>query len=144
MQKGKTKGEEVKNIDRIILFDGVCNLCNRLVQFIIKRDPKARFKFAAIQSGYAKRILSDQGFTSEKVDFIIYIGKNKIHKKSTAVLLILRDLGGIWLGFYLLIFFPRFLRDFLYDKIAGRRYSLFGKRETCMIPSSELKDRFPE
>jgi predicted DCC family thiol-disulfide oxidoreductase YuxK len=144
MAEEKATGEKEGKNDKIILFDGVCNLCNRVVQFIIKRDPKARFKFTALQSGHAKELLKDLEWVSNQPDFIIYYRGNKIYKKSTAVLLILRDLGGIWALLYLLAIIPRFLRDYFYDKIAINRYRLFGKRESCMIPSPDLKNRFLE
>jgi predicted DCC family thiol-disulfide oxidoreductase YuxK len=144
MAEEKTTGEKERKNDKIIIFDGVCNLCNRVVQFIIRRDPKARFKFTALQSGYAKELLKDREWVSNQPDIIIYFRGNRIYQKSTAVLLILRDLGGLWAILYLLSIIPRFLRDYFYDKIAINRYRLFGKRESCMIPSPDLKNRFLE
>lgn len=128
----------------IILFDGVCNLCNRFIQFIIKRDPNARFKFASIQSESGQFILHKLNQSKSSFDSIIYIKENKYFVKSSAGLQILKDLGGPWQVFYVFILIPQFIRDPIYNFIAKKRYKLFGKRDTCMIPSPEIKQRFLE
>ena len=126
----------------IILFDGVCNLCNGLVRFIIKRDRAGKFKFASLQSeigqSWLKKIeVVNTGFES----FVMIVG-NAYYAKSTAALKMLKELGGIWKIFYVFIIVPRPVRDFLYDLIAKYRYRIFGKRDSCMIPTPELKERF--
>jgi predicted DCC family thiol-disulfide oxidoreductase YuxK len=131
----------VPNAD-IILFDGICNLCNGLVRFIIKRDRIGRFKFASLQSDAGHEWLKRFGITTNGFDSVVLIREEKYYLKSTGVLKILRDLGGIWKAFYIFIIIPRPLRDFVYDLIAKSRYRIFGKRDTCMIPTPELKDRF--
>jgi predicted DCC family thiol-disulfide oxidoreductase YuxK len=126
----------------LILFDGVCNLCNGLVRFIIKRDPAARFKFASLQSEIGHEWLKRFGLTNDAPDSVVLIKDEKYYLKSTGVLKILKDLGGIWKVFYIFIIIPRPFRDFVYDMIAKSRYRIFGKQDTCMIPTPELKDRF--
>ena len=126
----------------IILFDGVCNLCNASVNFIIKHDKKKQFLFASLQSDAAKEILLQ--FSSRKIDFksILLIKNGIIYDKSTAVLLITKQLSNYYKFLYGLIIIPAFMRDFVYNFIAKHRYNWFGKEESCMIPSASLKNRF--
>ena len=126
----------------IILFDGVCNLCNSSVNFIIKNDKKQTFLFASLQSDAAKEILLQ--FSSKKIDFksILLIKNGIIYDKSTAVLLITKQLSNYYKFLYGLIIIPAFMRDFVYNFIAKHRYNWFGKEEACMIPSASLKNRF--
>ena len=129
----------------IILFDGICNLCNGVVSFIIKRDKKALFRFAAIQSGAGQTLLSLYGATNNKQDLTLYyIRGEKYFCKSSAVIFILKDLGGMWKCFYPFIFLPTRFRDAIYLFIARHRYRWFGKRETCLIPDKRIQDRFIE
>ncbi|MHB1147189.1 MAG: thiol-disulfide oxidoreductase DCC family protein [Lutibacter sp.] len=126
----------------IILFDGVCNLCNASVNFMIKHDKKAQFLFASFQSDAAKEIMLHFNLKNLNLDSIVLIEGGKIYEKSTAILRITRLLDG---GFKLLYFFmviPKSIRDWLYNAIAKNRYRIFGKRESCMVPSLELKNRF--
>jgi len=125
----------------IILFDGVCNLCNGAVQFIIRRDSKAVFRFASLQSDFAKGELERLGKSSTELDSIVFLD-GPIYQKSTAVLKIVRRLPGLWPVLLVFKIIPRFLRDWMYDRIAKNRYTIFGKSETCMIPSEELRSRF--
>ena len=126
----------------IILFDGVCNLCNSSVNFIIKNDKKQTFLFTSLQSDAAKEILLQ--FSSRKIDFksILLIKNGIIYDKSTAVLLITKQLSNYYKFLYGLIIIPAFMRDFVYNFIAKHRYNWFGKEEACMIPSASLKNRF--
>jgi predicted DCC family thiol-disulfide oxidoreductase YuxK len=128
--------------DKIILFDGVCNLCNGLVQFIIKSDHKAKFKFASLQSDFGQQILSKNKLPTSDFNSFVFIENGTVFLKSTAALKVLKILGGKWIFFYFLIVFPNFFRDFFYDFIAKRRYSIWGKNESCMMPTPELKSRF--
>ena len=126
----------------IILFDGVCNLCNASVNFVIKHDKNEQFLFASFQSDAAKEIMLHFNLKNLNLDSIVLIEGYKIHEKSTAILRITRHLNS---GFKLLYFFiiiPKSVRDWLYSFIAKNRYKFFGKRESCMIPSLELKNRF--
>jgi predicted DCC family thiol-disulfide oxidoreductase YuxK len=126
----------------IILFDGVCNLCNTLVNFIIKHDKKAYFKFASLQSDAAKEILLQYNSKKINLDSIILIENNAVYEKSTAALKISKNLTGGFKLLYALIIIPKFIRDWVYYFIAENRYKWFGKKESCMIPSPEIKSRF--
>jgi len=126
----------------ILLFDGVCNLCNGLVRFIIKRDKKAEFKFASLQSAAAQQLMNDVGLSGLKMESVVLIQGDHYYLKSTAVLKMLRELGGAWSLFYVFIWIPRPVRDFIYDLIAKSRYKIFGKQDSCMIPTPEQEARF--
>ncbi len=128
----------------IILFDGVCNLCNNSVQFIIKRDSKQRFLYASLQSDAGQSILLQFQLNNSDFDSIILIENEKVYQKSTAILKIFKHLGIGWKLSYGFIIIPRFIRDGVYAFIAKNRYKWFGKREVCMIPTKELKMRFLE
>lgn len=125
-----------------IIFDGVCNLCNGTVLFILKRDSKKRFMFTALQTHAGKEILSQSNIPPSNFSTVVYIKKGVTHLKSTAILNILKDLGWCWNLFYILIIIPPCIRDFIYDIIAKNRYNIFGRRESCMVPSAELRERF--
>lgn len=126
----------------IILFDGVCNLCNNSVRFIIKKDKAKRFLFTSLQSDAGQDILLQ--FRLKKSDFesIVFIEHGIIYKKSSAILKIVRHLPYLWKLIYGLIIIPPFVRDYLYSIVANNRYKWFGKRDFCMAPSDELKERF--
>lgn len=126
----------------ILLFDGVCNLCNRVVQFVIKRDTKATIKFASLQSDAGQVLLKKVGLPTDNFTSIVLIINNNHYLKSTAGLRVLKKLGGVWKLLYVFIFLPKPLRDFIYDLIAKNRYQMFGKRDVCMLPTDDLKQRF--
>lgn len=126
----------------IVFFDGVCNLCNSSVQFIIKRDKKEQFHFASLQSEYAKKCLKESLRDSDNLQSIVLKDGDKILTKSTAVLTISKSLSGLWPVLYILILIPKFIRDWVYDFIGSNRYKWFGRRDECMIPIPELKSRF--
>lgn len=128
--------------EHLLLYDGVCNLCNGWVQFIIKKDRKAKFRFSSLQSEAARDILAAFGLQASDFDSVVYIHAGKYYLRSTAVLLVLRELGGGWRLFYVFRIVPRSLRDFVYNIVAKTRYRIFGKRETCMVPTEALKQRF--
>jgi predicted DCC family thiol-disulfide oxidoreductase YuxK len=113
-----------------------------LVQFIIKHDPGAKFKFAALQSTAGQAILTELNLPLDDYDSFIYISEGKVYTRSTAGLHLLKDLGGIWQLFYALMIFPKPIRDIVYKFIAKTRYSFFGRTDSCMIPTPELKARF--
>ena len=128
----------------IILFDGVCNLCNVAVQFAIERDPKAIFRFASLQSDFGQSILAQNVVDTEGGDTIVLLENGKVYDRSTAALRIARQLSG-WIKFlYVFIIVPKFIRDFVYKIIAKNRYRWFGKQESCWMPTKELKARFLE
>ena len=126
----------------ILLFDGVCNLCNSSVQFIIKRDPQSKFRFAALQSDFGIAALQKFGIPPGQMNSVILVMGERLYQKSDAVLEIVKNLSWLWPALYVFKLIPRFLRDWLYERVAGNRYRLFGKREECMIPTPELKSRF--
>jgi predicted DCC family thiol-disulfide oxidoreductase YuxK len=125
-----------------LLFDGDCNLCNWAVKFVIRRDPQAKIKFAALQSEIGQLYSEKFNFTNKEIDFVIYIQDETPYIKSTAVLHLLKSLDSRVKYLYYLIFIPRFIRDFVYDIISKYRYTFFGKRSQCMTPTDDLKKRF--
>jgi predicted DCC family thiol-disulfide oxidoreductase YuxK len=151
MNKSIDSSEHINNISihdiskkyDVILFDGVCNFCNSSVNFVIDRDQRKKFKFAALQSDIGKKMLSnlDQG-SFGNYDSVILIKNNRIYKKSGAALEICLDLQGFWKLLYVFKILPWFIRDLFYDLIAKNRYRWFGKTEACRLPDPELKDRF--
>ena len=126
----------------IILFDGVCNLCNGFVQFVIRHDRGQRFRFASLQSDTARELLQNQPGAARDLDSVVLIEDGRYYRQSTAALRILRRLGGGWPLLYGLIVVPAFVRDRVYAWIAGNRYRWFGQRDACMLPTPELKSRF--
>jgi predicted DCC family thiol-disulfide oxidoreductase YuxK len=133
--------------ERIILFDGVCNLCNGTVRFIIKNDKKKKFKFASLQSFFGQENFKIEKVVSTKSSYlqsIILVFEGITYEKSDAVLEIMRNLSGFWPIFYILKFIPKIVRDNIYDLIAHNRYRVFGKTESCLLPTAENKSRFIE
>jgi predicted DCC family thiol-disulfide oxidoreductase YuxK len=125
----------------VVIYDGVCHLCNSSVQFIIRHDIKKRFRFAFLDSVYAKALTgSDPSLRT--TDSVWFVRKGKIHVRSTAVLMILRELGGIYLLTGIFFIIPAFIRDRTYDWIARHRYRWFGRYDRCMMPSPEIYERF--
>jgi len=127
---------------KIILFDGVCNLCNGAVTYIIKRDKKNLFKFAALQSEIGQQLISKFNIDTSKVDSIILIDGEKHYEKSSAALRIAKYLSGAYPLLFGFMILPKFIRNAVYDYIAKNRYKWFGKKESCMIPTAELKSKF--
>ena len=133
----------VEKTKKIILFDGVCNLCNSSVQFVIKRDVNDVFQFAALQSETGKRLLTERNIDTQEVDSIILIEPNiAYYTKSTAALEIGKHLKGLKVISSILLWLPESLRNIVYDFIARNRYKWYGKKDNCMIPSEELKSKF--
>jgi len=126
----------------VIFFDGVCNLCNGAVQFVIKRDRKNYFKFAALQSDFAQQTLLGFNLQVKQGDSFVLLENGKVYEQSTAALKVARELNGLWPLLYVFIIVPPFIRDPVYKFIARNRYKWFGKQESCWIPTPELKDRF--
>ena len=126
----------------IVLFDGVCNLCNGAVTFIIRNDPNRRFRFAALQSPVGQALLQRFGLPTETLNTFVLIEGDRAFTKSTAALRSARLLGSLWPLAFVLIVVPRPVRDLCYDLIGKNRYRIFGKREACMLPTPDLKARF--
>lgn len=128
---------------KIILFDGVCNLCNRWVQFVIKRDKADRFRFAALQSDTGRELLRQRSIEGPPMGSIILMQPGIAYwTKSDAVLGIVKEFGGIWKLYSILAWIPRPLRDGIYNMVARNRYAWFGRKEQCMVPSPALRGKF--
>ncbi len=127
----------------VLLFDGECNLCNGLVQFIITHDKKKLFYFATLQSEIGKNALSNATKSNTKVpESLILLYKGRFFVKSSAAIHTAKLLGGFWQLFFAAILVPAFLRDGVYNFISRNRYKWFGKQNECIIPTPELKERF--
>jgi len=127
--------------NNVVFYDGVCNLCNSTVQFVLKRDKKGSYVFAQIGGeNYKKLIKNHPEF--QGVDSILFYRDNKLHSKSSAALKILIGLGGGWRLLSVFWLIPLPIRDFIYDRIASNRYTVFGKTDSCMLPNSSVLNRF--
>jgi len=133
---------EKKDHKTIILFDGICNLCNGAVQFLLKRDKKKQFMFASLQSDAAKYILLQYNVKKFGMDSIVFIEDGEIYQKSTAVLKIIKYLNWPWTMISVTSFLPLGFRDRMYDFIAQNRYRWFGKKDSCIMMLPEYKNRF--
>jgi len=124
----------------VLLFDGVCTLCNGVVHFVIDRDPSGRFQFAALQSDAGRRLLS--GLPQPLPDSFVLFENGRVFTRSAAALRIARGLPFPWPVAWALIIVPRPVRDWAYDVVARHRYRWFGRRDTCMVPTLEQRARF--
>ncbi|WP_293300778.1 thiol-disulfide oxidoreductase DCC family protein [Allomuricauda sp.] len=128
---------------KVILFDGVCNLCNSSVQFVIKRDRKDMFRYTALQSEVGQQMIKERGIDTSQVDSIILIEPGvAYYTKSDAALKIGQSFGGGYVLLAIFTWIPKSIRDAIYDFVARNRYKWFGKQESCMIPTPELKAKF--
>ena len=127
---------------KIILFDGVCNLCNGAVTFIIKRDDQDLFRYGALQSDVGRNLSQKHGIDTAEIDSIVLVDGEQHYIKSAAALEIARHLSGGYPLLYGFMILPAALRNWIYDWIARNRYRWFGKRESCMVPTPELKAKF--
>jgi predicted DCC family thiol-disulfide oxidoreductase YuxK len=128
----------------LVLFDGACNLCNGFVQFVIARDPDGRFQFAALQSESARRVLEGHATPDPLPDAIVLVEDGRVFTQSAAALRIARRLTFPWPLAAVFFAVPRPLRDWVYAFVAKRRYRWFGRQDTCMVPTPELRSRFLE
>ncbi len=126
----------------VLLFDGVCNLCNGLVRFLIERDEDAVLRFAPLQSEVARELLADYEPDPGDLDTVVLVADGECFTRSSAVLGVARYLGLPYRLLYPLRFLPRRLRDFGYDLVANRRYDWFGRRDRCMAPTPDVAERF--
>ena len=127
----------------IILFDGVCNLCNASVRFIVDRDPRGIFRYASLQSETGQRLLAEHG-QADDLSTLILIEDGKAYSQSSAALRIVRRLSGLWPALSALLVVPRPLRDLVYKGVAKRRYKWFGRTDECRIPTPGERERFLE
>ena len=126
----------------LILFDGVCNWCIFWVQFIIKRDPLKKFQFASLQSSKGQEVLKKIGLPKQGFSTMVYLEGKRYYLKSSAALHILKRMNGFWPTLFVFVIVPPPIRNLFYNCIAKNRYLWFGRKETCMVPTSDLKDRF--
>ncbi|WP_273274992.1 thiol-disulfide oxidoreductase DCC family protein [Maribacter polysiphoniae] len=135
----------MEDTKKIVLFDGVCNLCNRSIQFIIRHDKKDEFRFATLQGDLGKQLVKERHIDTDTVDSIILIEPGvAYYTKSTAALKIGTSFGGAWKLLTVLELIPSSLSDIVYDFVARNRYQWYGKKDACMIPTPELKAKFLE
>jgi predicted DCC family thiol-disulfide oxidoreductase YuxK len=131
-----------ENRHPVLLFDGVCNYCNGMTNFIMRQDKKKIFKFATLQSRFGQKILQEYNFPTDTFESFALLDKEKLYLKSTAALLVYNKLPWYWKWTQLFWIFPKFIRDAVYNFIAKNRYRWFGKRNECMVPAPEVKERF--
>lgn len=132
--------EQIPN--RVLLFDGVCNLCNGAVQFIIKRDPDGLISFTSLQSETGQSLLKKSGLPTDQFDSFVFIEDGQVYTKSTAAIKVFRHLRGLWRLFVLFFAVPKPFRDMVYSFIARNRYKWFGKKNECMLPPLLSKKDF--
>jgi predicted DCC family thiol-disulfide oxidoreductase YuxK len=125
-----------------VLFDGVCNFCDASVNWIIARDRRRLFRFAALQSAAGEQLQRQYGLDPSALDTLVLIEGGRAYRKSGAALRIVRRLRWPWPALFGLIAVPAFLRDFVYDLLASRRYRWFGRKDECMVPAPEVRERF--
>lgn len=142
MSNGLKKIEDIIKKHPILLFDGVCNLCNSSVQLVIKNDTKNIFLFAPLQKPEVVKYLEKHHPNLNQIDSIILITRKKTYTKSSAALTVAKHLKGLYPLLYVFYIIPKPIRDLFYDFIAKNRYKWYGKQEQCMIPTTELKNKF--
>ena len=130
------------NSSPVVLFDGVCKLCNGSVNFILRRDSEGRLQLAPLQSDYGRDVLEKHGKNPDAQDSMLLLEGELLTVKSTAVIRISKYLGGAWPLCMIALVIPPFIRDFIYDIVAKNRYRWFGKYDTCRLPDAEFEDRF--
>ena len=124
----------------LIIFDGVCNFCTGSVNFIKKRDSRAVFGFAPMQTRYGQSLIQKYSVPDVRADTLILIKNGRCYLSTDAALEIIKDLSGLWFLFRVFEIVPRPLRDYFYNAFARKRYKLFGKRDTCMLPIADVGD----
>ena len=139
------KNMESESRHPLILFDGICNLCESSVQFVIRHDKNARYRFASLQSDAAQRVLKEYIYDDEELGSVLLVADGRIYQKSRAALRIAKYLDGAWpIMYYLFAWIPTGLADVVYDFIGDRRYQWFGKKDECWLPDEQLRKRFIE
>lgn len=126
----------------IVLFDGVCNFCNASVNFVIEHDKAGYFKFAPLQSEIGEELVAKHGIDTADTDSVIVVENDRVYTHSSAALRIAKQLDGMWSWTYAFIVVPKPIRDLAYRIFAKHRYRLFGRQDTCMMPTPEIRARF--
>ena len=119
-------------MDKVVVFDGVCALCNKALSVLMKIDKNQTLRYSALQGEYVKTL-----DINKDIDSIVFYEEGKLYYKSTAILRILRSLGGVWILINIFYIIPAFMRDTIYDTIAKHRYKIFGKMDSCRMPNKE-------
>ena len=135
--RGSTAGAVERVKERIIVFDGICGLCNKSIDLLMKLDTQKHFRYTSLQGKFVKTL-----GIAQDIDSIIFYEDGILYYKSTAILKILRSLGGIWIIGNIFYLIPNVIRDFIYDIIAKYRYKIFGKRESCRMPKEGEEELF--
>jgi predicted DCC family thiol-disulfide oxidoreductase YuxK len=138
----KKEQQKITHDKKIILFDGVCNLCNYTVQFVLKRDKKNQFLFGSLQGKYGQEILTKNHLPTDSFNSFMLLEEDRLYTRSSGALRMLKHLGGGWGLLYAFIIVPEFIRDAVYNLIAKNRYKWFGKKEECWVPTPAYKARF--
>jgi len=131
-----------QDLKPILLFDGVCNLCNNSVQFIIRNDKQGKIRFAALQSDTGQKLLKLHGLSTKQLQSLVLIENGKAYTHSTGALRVARLLDGGWSLLYGFVIVPAFIRNVIYRFVGANRYKWFGKKDNCMMPAPALKARF--
>lgn len=126
----------------VVLFDGICNLCNSVVQLVIKHDKKKQFCFASLQSDFGQKVLQQFHLPATDFNSFIYLENGKLYTKSTGALRLAKKLGGFWKLLYGFMIVPPFIRNGVYNWVARNRYKWYGKQESCWLPTPDLRARF--
>ena len=136
--------EDIPDDAAVVLFDGVCNLCNGFVQFVLPRDPEGKYRFASLQSDVGRELLADHDLPTDELESIVLIEDGEAYVKSAAVIRIATGLGGAYRLLAPFRHVPRSVRDRVYDFVADNRYRWFGRKDRCMMPSGDAESRFLE
>ena len=128
--------------NNLVLFDGVCNLCNASVQFVIRHDPQVKFRFAAIQSDLGREIFKGHGLDAADLQTFVLLVEGRMFVRSDAAIEVVSRFGGLWKLFAIFRLVPRAVRDSIYSWVAPNRYRWFGRKEACMVPTPEIQERF--
>lgn len=142
MAEQKTEAAQPAAAHPVVLFDGVCNFCEGSVRFIIDRDPRGTFRFASLQSEAGLRLAQEHGGDASELNTMMLIENGRLHKRSGAALRVARRLRFPWFLAWIFIAVPPVIRDAIYSIVARNRYRWFGKKESCMIPTPEIRERF--
>ena len=142
MTAGTDTEADVPSDETVVLFDGVCNLCNGLVSFLIPRDPDGRLRFAALQSDAGQELLTRHGLPTDGFDSFVLVEGEQLYTKSDAAIRVAELLGWPYRAARVGRLVPRGLRDSIYDIVADNRYDWFGRKDQCMIPDEDVSDRF--
>ncbi|PXY01459.1 hypothetical protein DF185_08210 [Marinifilum breve] len=139
-----TNASNIKITNPTVLFDGVCNFCNTTVRFVLAYNRAENIHFSPLQSDFAKQLLAQYNLSSDDMDTVVFVQDNKAYTKSSAAFQIARHLIYPWKALYYFKYIPKNITDWIYDLIAKNRYSWFGKKNQCMVPKPEWRERFHE